>query len=101
MVDNHSRLGAENTMHENTRTTGRGRIPLAVALVAGVLAVSSGASEDVADDEATGYAADWGPAIGTAIPEFETRDSQGTSRDFASLAGDRGLLLVISRSADW
>lgn len=86
-------------MQVNTETTARGRIPLAVVL--GVLAVSSSASEDVADDEATGYAADWGPAIGTAIPEIETRDSQGMSRDFASLTGDRGLLLVISRSADW
>lgn len=88
-------------MHENTRTTTRGRIPLAVVLVVGVLAVSPSASEDAADDGATGYAADWGPAIGTAIPELETRDSQGMSRDFASLAGDHGLLLVISRSADW
>ena len=90
-------------MHANTRTIARSRVPLAFGLVVGMLAVSSGvtAGESDAEDEARGYAANWGPAVGTAVPELETLDSEGMSRDFASLTGDRGLLLVVSRSADW
>ena len=90
-------------MHENTRKTAGTRVPLAVFVACGVLAMSSGVSagEAAADDEAAGYETDWGPAVGTTMPDVETRDSQGTSRDLASLTGERGLLLVISRSAVW
>ena len=101
-------------MHENTRTTVRARLPLAVFVVCGVLATSSAsaseatadekaaaADEASADEESSGYEANWGPAVGATIPELDTRDSQGMSRDLASLTGERGLLLVVSRSAVW
>jgi len=101
MADNHVRLGAENAMHENTRTTVRARLPLAVFVVCGVLATSSASASEATADEATGYEANWGPAVGATIPELDTRDSQGMSRDLASLTGERGLLLVVSRSAVW
>ena len=42
-----------------------------------------------------------GPEVGEKIPKFELKDQHGRSRDFNSLAGDQGLLLLFSRSADW
>jgi len=42
-----------------------------------------------------------GPAVGKPIPRFEARDQDGRSRDFESLAGPNGLVLVFFRSADW
>ena len=42
-----------------------------------------------------------GPEVGEKIPDFEAVDQHGVSRDFASLAGPNGLLLLFHRSADW
>ena len=42
-----------------------------------------------------------GPARGAVVPPFEATDQYGDSRDFDSLAGENGLLLLFFRSADW
>jgi hypothetical protein len=42
-----------------------------------------------------------GPQPGAALPPFELEDQSGTRRSFATLAGERGLVLVFFRSADW
>ena len=42
-----------------------------------------------------------GPEIGAKIPDFRAQDQTGAERDFASLAGPNGLLLLFYRSADW
>ncbi len=42
-----------------------------------------------------------GPAVGTQAPDFELTDQHGNARDFESLTGDNGLLLLFFRSADW
>jgi cytochrome oxidase Cu insertion factor (SCO1/SenC/PrrC family) len=42
-----------------------------------------------------------GPAVGQPLPPFEARDQHGQVRDFASLTGPSGLVLVFFRSADW
>ena len=42
-----------------------------------------------------------GPAVGQPIPRFEAPDQDGRQRDFVSLAGPDGLVLVFFRSADW
>jgi hypothetical protein len=42
-----------------------------------------------------------GPAVGQPIPPFEAHDQDGRPRDFASLVGPKGLVLVFFRSADW
>lgn len=42
-----------------------------------------------------------GPEVGESIPAFEAIDQSGTARDFASLTGEQGLLLLFFRSADW
>jgi len=47
------------------------------------------------------YAQSWGPPVGTAAPTILANDQDGVSRDLGSLAGENGLLLVLSRSADW
>ena len=47
------------------------------------------------------YLDDWGPAIGSQMPEFELADSNGELRDRDNLAAPSGLLLFFTRSADW
>jgi peroxiredoxin len=42
-----------------------------------------------------------GLPAGATAPVFSLPDQTGRSRDFASLAGPRGLILVFFRSADW
>ena len=42
-----------------------------------------------------------GPAVGQSLPAFEAQDQDGRRRDFASLRGPEGLMLVFFRSADW
>jgi peroxiredoxin len=42
-----------------------------------------------------------GLPAGVATPDFSLPDQVGRSRDFASLSGPRGLVLVFFRSADW
>ena len=51
----------------------------------------------LADD----YAQSWGPPVGATAPAIEAADQDGVARDLGSLAGENGLLLVLSRSADW
>jgi hypothetical protein len=42
-----------------------------------------------------------GPAIGEPLPPFELADQSGVLRDFESLRGPSGLVLVFFQSADW
>ena len=44
---------------------------------------------------------DLGPKVGQALPSFEATDQAGRARNFASLKGPNGLVLVFFRSADW
>lgn len=68
------------------------RAKVATVLACATLALGVGASE---------YADDWGPAVGTAMLPIMAADQTGTPRDLASLAGEKGLLLFMVRSADW
>ena len=52
----------------------------------------------VAADE---YADSWGPEIGSALPLLAAPDQTGALRNLDNLAGERGLLLFLVRSADW
>ncbi|MEE4281681.1 MAG: hypothetical protein V2I41_07040 [Pseudomonadales bacterium] len=47
------------------------------------------------------YSAGWGPALGAQMPPIATPDQAGVERSLADLSGDQGLLLFLSRSADW
>ena len=46
------------------------------------------------------FAADWGPAIGGKVA-LQAYDQDGELRTLENLAGERGLLLFMNRSADW
>ena len=50
---------------------------------------------------APGSAVAAGPEVGESVPAFEAIDQSGNARDFGSLTGERGLLLLFFRSADW
>lgn len=42
-----------------------------------------------------------GIAIGARIPALRAKDQFGQTREFGSLAGSKGLVLLFVRSADW
>ncbi|MEO8499319.1 MAG: hypothetical protein ABI565_00285 [Vicinamibacteria bacterium] len=42
-----------------------------------------------------------GPKVGETLPAFEAPDQEGKPRNFVSLSGPNGLVLVFFRSADW
>ena len=52
----------------------------------------------VAEDD---YAKQWGPKVGTPLPAIAAADETGATRDFDSLAGENGLLILFNRSASW
>jgi cytochrome oxidase Cu insertion factor (SCO1/SenC/PrrC family) len=45
----------------------------------------------------------WAPdfPVGTSIPAIEAVDQDGVVRTFDELKGEKGLLLMLSRSFDW
>ena len=55
----------------------------------------------VAAVHASEYVDQWGPALGSRAPLLAAPDQEGNPRDLSNLAGERGLLLVFSRSASW
>jgi len=73
------------------------RVRRRIAALAGLL-IALGAVGTAAADE---YNEQWGPAIGSELPLLEAFDQAGKPRTLADLAGERGLLLFMSRSADW
>ncbi len=42
-----------------------------------------------------------GPQVGQRVPDFTLVDQDGRQRPLRSLMGEKGLILVFSRSADW
>jgi peroxiredoxin len=42
-----------------------------------------------------------GPAVGATLPAIEAQDQDGARRNLASLAGQNGTVLLVTRSADW
>ena len=75
-------------------------LPLAIALAAPPLC----AQEPPVDfDRPSEYDAEVspGPAVGETVPSFRAPDQQGRERDFDSLKGPNGALLLFFRSADW
>ncbi len=67
-------------------------MPRIAALLLGLLMISSAAS---------GSDFDPGPAIGTPMPSFEATDQKGHRLSSDQLSGEKGLLLLFFRSADW
>ena len=75
------------------------KVPLFLALASLTLAMAQPPPAPTASPSVD--PASLGPAVGQPIPRFEAHDQDGRSRDFASLAGPKGLMLVFFRSADW
>ena len=74
----------------------------AMAAVGFLAALGVGAGEASRQgDGGDAYQDRWGPAVGDAMPVLAVEDQDGNVRDFASLSGERGLVLVVSRSAVW
>jgi hypothetical protein len=69
-----------------------------VLIVTIVAAVGSLAGLNVL---AADYAQSWGPAVGSRLPLLEAPDQAGRLRTLENLSGEQGLLLFLSRSADW
>ena len=42
-----------------------------------------------------------GPQVGERVPDFSLTDQNGRMRTLQSIMGERGLMLVFLRSADW
>ena len=47
------------------------------------------------------YADGWSLPVGALAPAIAVQDPSGAQRSLDSLAGERGLLLFLVRSADW
>lgn len=47
------------------------------------------------------YSDAWGPAVGAHIPTGSFVAHDGETRAFPDLAGDKGLLILFNRSANW
>jgi len=46
-------------------------------------------------------AADYGPAIGSKMPDFEAAGQDGQIHSLKSLLGSNGAVILFFRSADW
>ena len=80
------------------KTTSSVRTVLRMALVGVLLAMPLAAQAAGNDYDKLGK----GPKIGTTIPQpLAATDHAGKVRDFASLKGQRGLVLLFSRSLSW
>lgn len=75
---------------------------LKIALTAMSLGLFSAvASAQSVTELAAEAAADFGPAIGTSAPNLSIPDATGTSRSWADLSGEEGVLVYFNRSLDW
>lgn len=71
-----------------------------IAAAAAALALAAGACADEHEAGAAYHDA-WGPAVGAPMAAISAADQHGDTRTLEDLAGARGLLLFMVRSADW
>ena len=64
-------------------------VPYVLSLLAASLALGSD------------YSDEWGPPAGTQLPAGGFTSHIGETRTFTGLMGDKGLLILFNRSADW
>ena len=50
---------------------------------------------------ASEYIDSWGPSTGTQIPDGAFTSHLGETRTFADLMGEKGVLILFNRSANW
>ena len=73
------------------------RRPLRLLILLGI----SGFAMTVLADEEGDYQAQWGPDVGSQIPELSVQNSSGEPVSFKQLKGENGLALFFVRSSDW
>ena len=73
----------------------------AFAMSSACFVAASESKESTDAVPATAYQDAWGPPAGTTIPPLDAVDQHGTRRDLASLSGEKGFLVLVSRSAVW
>jgi peroxiredoxin len=66
-------------------------------IVAGIVAVVALGFAGVASAQSHNI----GPAVGATLPTISAPDETGATRTLASLAGESGMVLLITRAADW
>ena len=69
---------------------------LVITAMTAIAEVSVGDREEILE-----YTANWGLPVGSPAPAIDAPDQSGARRSLDSLAGERGLLLFLTRSADW
>ncbi len=79
----------------------RRRWSRALALACAGLLVGCGQADTSAASPVDDYVSAWGPDVGSSMPMLEAPDQTGVVQNLAKLSGESGLLLVLSRSADW
>lgn len=83
--------------HSRTRTTSK---PITMATLTLLCLLAATCSRD---PELGTMKSEFSPGIeiGEKVPVFSLSDQHGTKRDFGSLVGPKGLIIVFHRSADW
>jgi len=75
--------------------------PVVVLCAAIAGGVSSTARQNAASAAGGADVTKLGPQAGEKVPAFTLPDQHGRTRSLTSLMGEKGLVLVFSRSADW
>ena len=47
------------------------------------------------------FTEDWGPKVGTKLPDLHARDTSGKVTGLKDLVGEKGVLLFFVRSTNW
>ena len=81
-------------------TTRAAAIGIMIAASGAVAGESPSGAQDSSAPAAT-YQDSWGPPAGEQVPPIAATDQHRERRDFASLSGEGGLLLLVNRSAVW
>ena len=72
-----------------------------LGLLSNFLISASGLPPSPALAAQSGPSVKTGPALGDKIPPFRAIDQNGETRDFESIRGPKGALILFFRSADW
>jgi len=72
-----------------------------LGLLSNFLISASGVPPSPALATQSGPSVKTGPPVGDKIPPFKAIDQNGETRDFESIRGPKGALILFFRSADW
>lgn len=79
----------------------RSRFSLTAVLLAAVTFTALAPADGARAKQSPAGGKEKGPAVGSKLPQFKARDQFGNEQTPASLAGEKGAVLLFFRSADW